>query len=362
MLKDYLKKIMVFLISSILILGLAELIIRKTCLFCNYMESNNITYLSPFSTIPYKGWVHSWEANYEQDYNRPEFSDSLNQFKTNSLGLRDLEHPLQKDSNEFRIVFLGDSFTEGVGAAFQDTYVQQLARQLNTLGGKKYRLINGGVSGSDPYFSYRLLTDRLLVLQPDLVVLAFNDTDIDDIIVRGGMDRFQPDNQLAFAPRPRGEWWFSYSHLVRGILLSFFDYDWYGLTPSERIQREKKSANELKQIFLSFKKLAEDHSFLFASFHHPADKWAILWNKHKYQGFEEIGAFIQANEIPYFDMTDYIHANYNLTEDMVTNWFWEIDMHCNRKGYRVFAEGLFTYISELDMPDTTRINHVNHSR
>ena len=49
--------------------------------------------------------------------NRMEFDSITNNRITNSLGLRDIEHPIAKDSNEIRVMGIGDSFTEGVGGS-----------------------------------------------------------------------------------------------------------------------------------------------------------------------------------------------------------------------------------------------------
>lgn len=347
MLRDKLKKIALLLFMTALALGTGELILRKFCTFCNYMESNKRPYISPYSTFTYNGWVHGWGINSQHDYKRPEFSDSLNIFQTNSVGLRDIEHKVEKDSGTFRIVCLGDSFTEGVGAAVEYSYVQQLQTKLNEPGTKKYEIINGGVSGADPVFAYILLKKRLLQFKPDLVLLAINDTDIEDLIIRGGMERFQPDNQLQFAPRPFGEWLFSYSHIARGIMLTFLNYDWYALTPKTRAKREHKATEDLQKVILELQQLAEKENFKLATFYHPTNEWAILRNKYKYKGFHSIGQFIRSKEIPFFDITSHIIQTEPISEEEIKSWFWEIDKHCNRTGYAVFAESLVVYLSNL---------------
>jgi hypothetical protein len=45
-----------------------------------------------------------------------------------------------------------------------------------------------GVAGSDPFYEYRLLVDKLLACQPDLVMTVVNVSDVIDVIVRGGKD------------------------------------------------------------------------------------------------------------------------------------------------------------------------------
>ena len=51
--------------------------------------------------------------------------------RTNSAGFRDTEHAIPKPPGVFRIVALGDSFTFGTGARFEETYLARLERLLN---------------------------------------------------------------------------------------------------------------------------------------------------------------------------------------------------------------------------------------
>ena len=68
----------------------------------------------------------------------------------NSHGLRDVEFPLSKPPNTYRIAALGDSFTYGGGITSGETYVKQLESMLNDrLGehGVRYEVLNAGVPG-----------------------------------------------------------------------------------------------------------------------------------------------------------------------------------------------------------------------
>ncbi len=60
----------------------------------------------------------------------------------NSLGLRDVEHNLIKPKGTYRVLYIGDSFTEAWGVQFEKSYTQILTSMLNkTYLGRKYEAI-----------------------------------------------------------------------------------------------------------------------------------------------------------------------------------------------------------------------------
>ena len=86
--------------------------------------------------------------------------------------------------------------------------------------------MNAGVSGSDPVYYIELLRRKLLKYHPDLVLTTINRSDIDDVIWRGGFDRFAPDGQLKERRFPWWTWLFDRSRLVRAFVLEVLHYDW----------------------------------------------------------------------------------------------------------------------------------------
>jgi lysophospholipase L1-like esterase len=107
------------------------------------------------------------------------------EFRTNSLGLRDREYRLQKPEGTFRIFMLGDSFTEGGGLRLSQTVAKQVERMLNGRPcGKRFEVINGGTPSYSPITEYLQLKLIGLQLHPDLVVLNFDMTDVHDDLAR----------------------------------------------------------------------------------------------------------------------------------------------------------------------------------
>jgi hypothetical protein len=106
-------------------------------------------------------------------------------FTTNALGLRDREYAMPKPSGTFRILMLGDSFTEGGGLDIHDTVAKVVEAGLR--GGRcgmAVDVVNAGHASYSPILEYLLLRDVGLRLQPDLVILNFDMTDVHDDFVR----------------------------------------------------------------------------------------------------------------------------------------------------------------------------------
>jgi len=104
-------------------------------------------------------------------FRRLEFDNVV---RINSLGLRDREISIEKPPGVFRILVLGDSFTEGKQVADEETFPKLLESALaGRLPNRRWEVINGGVSGygtADEIKFFEVLGRRF---QPDVVVLAF---------------------------------------------------------------------------------------------------------------------------------------------------------------------------------------------
>jgi hypothetical protein len=93
-----------------------------------------------------------------------------------SAGLRDREHERAKPVDSFRIAFLGDSYTEALQVALDDTYWAVTERELNgcaALRGRRVEALNFGVSGYGTDQALQTLRSVVWDYEPDLVVLGF---------------------------------------------------------------------------------------------------------------------------------------------------------------------------------------------
>jgi hypothetical protein len=108
------------------------------------------------------------------------------EYAINSAGLRDYEY-VPTTADEFRIVMLGDSFTEGGGVPVESCFVKIVEYRLNAEFGhsRRFTVFNFGIPSYSPILEYLLLKEKALSLHPNLVVLNFDMTDVQDDFMYG---------------------------------------------------------------------------------------------------------------------------------------------------------------------------------
>lgn len=94
--------------------------------------------------------------------------------KTNSMGLRDEEHPIKKPEKTFRIAVLGDSFTFPLGVRTEDAYHTLLEKQLQKDNlGTDIEVINFAVPGYQLTHYLGQLKQKVMQYEPDLILIGF---------------------------------------------------------------------------------------------------------------------------------------------------------------------------------------------
>lgn len=232
---------LLFATSFALSLLVAEVVVRSTGSAKTFSEKAGA------------GWSHNFGYDTDSHYHlhprsssyhnsNPEF-DYLH--TTNALGY---VGPLpETEKKGKRIVFIGDSFTEGVGALSPDSSCPKLLqdilrRQYPDVG---VEVLNFGVGGNDVVFAAKYLEDSTARFQPDLVIMMYNNSDVFDIIQRGGWERFQEDGTTRFRSGPWFLPLFRYSHLVRLIVVNGLKYDAELLVPRTEVQAEIERVYEI---------------------------------------------------------------------------------------------------------------------
>lgn len=109
------------------------------------------------------GWRH-----------KPFFSETNkgNFTSTDSSGLRNIPYTSTPGAHR-KILFIGDSFTEGAEVSDSNSFPAQLQKIRNDL-----KILNGGVIGYSHGQMLLLLRERITLLKPDVVVLGFVYDDI----------------------------------------------------------------------------------------------------------------------------------------------------------------------------------------
>lgn len=96
----------------------------------------------------------------------------------NSKGIRGPEIQYAKDPEEYRVLFLGDSFAEGYSVEFDELCSEVVRRNLADRGDRKYTVINAGTGGYSTDQEYLFFESEGRRYQPDVTVLLFCANDI----------------------------------------------------------------------------------------------------------------------------------------------------------------------------------------
>lgn len=325
--KDSGKKInYITIISSIFIVFcVLELLLRLSGIVAVYSEKRDGFYRSMYddrfadyyvsgSTYPKK-----LESGNEYSYNRI----------PNNEGYSDKNWKIAKPDSCYRIIALGDSYTEGDGAHCDSTWVKFLERKLDN---SRLEFMNAGLCGSDPIYAYHNLENNFLKYQPDLVILCINNSDINDIAISGGFERFTPEG-IKFKKAP---WWepiYAASHISRLFFRMFYDHKL--ISYSENECEIKESIEILKSTLLKFKNLSDSNSIKFVCVIHPV-KYEL---ENGTNTLEELISFCENNGVVCIDLYDY-YINRNIDPNL-NLYYWEKDGHHKAKGYELMADGIF---------------------
>ncbi len=96
----------------------------------------------------------------------------------NALGFRGREHQIEKESEAFRIVGLGDERMFGTGVAEGETFLDRLERRLGAAGERRYEALNFAAPGFNTNQQVAMFEHRAAGFDPDLVVVHFVGDDV----------------------------------------------------------------------------------------------------------------------------------------------------------------------------------------
>jgi len=268
----------------------------------------------------------------------------------NDVGIRDNTYAKTDLDSNLVILTIGDSFTEGVGAPQDSTWPSLLASNINN---EYYGItvINCGQDGSDLVYEwYKLKTKLINFYNPDIVILALNNSDIQDLIFRGGTERFVNKKRTKYR---LGPWWsyiYSFSHVTRLIIHDFFNIEWHYLTQSQYKNEANLSKGLIKEtIEKVFMNLADENRF----------KFMVVFTPMYYEVKDE--NFLLQDVYNDINVSDSLFTKISLmatflkikSDDNLSSYYWPIDLHCRSIGYKVWAEQIH---QELEKKQWLTIN------
>lgn len=116
------------------------------------------TFDARYGDVPKDSWIFSFDIDAAQH---------------KTIDLRGQVFPLAKPAGETRVLFIGDSATEGAFVDLEQTFARRFEARMRERDPKtSIRAINAGVWGMTTIDELRLLEDKLLPLAPDAVVLG----------------------------------------------------------------------------------------------------------------------------------------------------------------------------------------------
>jgi|AntAceMinimDraft_17_1070374.scaffolds.fasta_scaffold29347_2 lysophospholipase L1-like esterase len=338
--KNKRQNIRLSIFSTFSALIIIEVFLRISGINETYIEEISFSYHSQYDPCYEQGWFHLWTVNH--NLKTPEYNYKRT---INSEMLSDKEHPKSRYKGEYRIIGLGDSFTEGYGAHNDSTWLKFLERKINI---RYITYINAGACGSDPFFEYILLKKRLLKYNPDLVIVAINASDIDDIVCRGGMERFISDGTVKFKNGPKWEWLYATSYISRLFIHNLFKYNYLLMKDKQKNLEEKNSLKLIYNVILKFNTLSENENF----------KLLIIFNPNDYEITKKYFVFKKMIEklnnetnINVLDLFDYFVNQAGINNQNVSDYYWK-EGHHNAKGYELFADGVEKKIIEMGIIDS----------
>ena len=346
------RNIQLSIISFLLFMFIGELTLRYVVKL-NITRKENLSgfYSSEYKRhllrIDYNKYVRGFNLGWyfvNQPYSQYSSSGSEfnNTFTYNSQGINSKE--ISPTDTTPLIITLGDSYTEGVGTA-QDSawpYLLGYIYNLDSLH-TSTNILNAGKNGSDVCFEYIYLQKLLLTYKPKTVVVSTNTSDIDDIIIRGGMERFKADSTMRFKASP---WWeplYATSFIARALFHAVLHIDWTLLTKEQKKQATQRAVAISAETIGKFSELAQQHHF----------KLVVMLNPlvHEMKSISPLYKQISSNVkdidgLNFIDLRDAFIKDGRITPSTYQNYYWPEDKHHNSAGYKIWAEIVASHLQE----------------
>lgn len=333
--------------TTLVMLFVVEATLRYgTPRWATYIERNGGVYESQFAGEP--SWFHTYIPGHP-------FRDAKTEYthfrEINSLGFTGEEFRVAKTPGEYRILALGDSFTEGVGTSADTTWVKVMeARLREYYSGRPVTTLNAGMSGSDPYYEYVALKEKLLPFHPDLVILVINTSDMNELIVRGGNERFQPDGTVSNSTGPSWEPLYALSYLWRAIAHQALDYNFLLIRSRDMPAREREAARLIGVALNSVKDVCRAHGIGLLIISHPHRYEVEQGHYGDLPPYDELMRRLEREpDLRFVDLLKYYAQHGIITKETAREVYWPLDLHHNTKGYQIMGEAIAKHVVDMGL-------------
>lgn len=315
------KIAIVFTITSLL----AEILIRLTGIYYTYSEKAGLGFISLFD-VNHSGSNYFHLPNQKIFVEKPEFSY---EHTIDKYGFRN------KNSDATSIydyLIFGDSFTEGLGAPDDSTMPALLSKLMDAA------VYNAGVMGSDPVYAYKNWLDNYPNIHTRNVLLVINMSDVGDIIIRGGLNRFSSHETTNYKPSP---WYlplYRCSHLFRTVLHFILRFDYMFNSPWNRNTNTQSAIDTIINNTVKFQQLCQGRNQQLLVLIHPLPQeyFTNIDSRITFSKIDELEIHLKKQQIQCINLRNDFEKNLPTT----MHWqkvSWKTDGHFNSKGYFLFA-------------------------
>ena len=320
-----------------------------------------------------KFYHHGLKKNVNTKESNPLFGYSSHKLISNSLGFRDkTNRKISNVVNNKRIVFLGDSFVEGVLLNYEDTFVGIIDKELKK---KKIEVLNAGVSSYSPIIYYNKIKKNLENgLKFDELILFIDISDIEDEAIHYTLNdkneiisRIKaPENQVhqknfkeSLKKNYKGLYatsrFLSYKFNLNNDFLRFVTSDKYKRdkwTINNSVYKEYQNGIENSLYYINLLKVLCDKNNIkltIAVYPWPTQ---IYYNDLNSKIISIFGNFSKMNSIEFINLFPlFINENDNEKKryNTIKKYYIYEDVHFNKKGNRLIAEHFLNiYKKHLD--------------
>jgi len=190
-------------------------------------------------TIPSQNKKLMWEY-------RP--NSKFREIETNQFGFREKKSvTLKKNSDTYRVAFVGDSLTLGLSVNAKDTFVKKYGDISNKDQKIKIEALNFSIDGYNAGQIYEMIKTKVIPFSPNKIVyvMCLNDFDFDDA----------SGQKILYFQKPSSFLIERIKKVIKKFRIKFMNY-----TPDYYLQYFDLNKNKVFDYILKMKKLTEDIS------------------------------------------------------------------------------------------------------